>query len=202
MPIATKGAIKNLLPEEVRLGAEIILGNTYHLWLRPGDEIIKRAGGLHKFMNWEKPILTDSGGFQIFSLGARAKNKYGKNGVKLTEKGVYFSDPIDGKKYFMTPEKSIDIQLNIRTDRRFLNRIRARGRTSTNERTSALITRFSWGVMGSLENTSTALAIGPEKAAVSTSARILPVVPGAIERSKSATVQPQVGRTWVISRGA
>ncbi|MCX6764069.1 MAG: tRNA-guanine transglycosylase, partial [Candidatus Moranbacteria bacterium] len=77
LPIATKGAVKNLIPEEVRaIGAEIILGNTYHLWLRPGDELIKKAGGLHKFMDWGGPILTDSGGFQIFSLGARAEKKY------------------------------------------------------------------------------------------------------------------------------
>lgn len=117
MPIATKGAVKNLTPEDLeKIGAEIILGNAYHLWLRPGDELIKKAGGLHKFMNWNKPILTDSGGFQVFSLGAKAIEKYGKNGVKLTEKGVEFSDPTDGKKYFMSPEKSIDIQLNLGSD--------------------------------------------------------------------------------------
>jgi len=117
MPIATKGAVKNLTAEELReIGAEIILGNTYHLWLRPGDELIKKAGGLHKFMNWSGPILTDSGGFQVFSLGAKAEEKYGKNGVKLMEKGVEFSDPIDGDKYFMSPEKSIEIQLNLGSD--------------------------------------------------------------------------------------
>lgn len=117
MPIATKGAVKNLTAEELKsIGAEIVLGNTYHLWLRPGDGLIKRAGGLHKFMNWNDPILTDSGGFQVFSLGAKAEKKYGKNGVKLTEKGVEFSDPIDGEKYFMSPEKSIEIQLNLGAD--------------------------------------------------------------------------------------
>jgi len=117
MPIATKGAVKNLLPQELRqIGAKIVLGNTYHLWLRPGDELIKKAGGLHKFMNWDGPILTDSGGFQVFSLGARAQKNFGKSGVRLTEKGVEFSDPENGKKYFMPPEKSIDIQLNLGSD--------------------------------------------------------------------------------------
>jgi len=117
MPIATKGAVKNLTAGELKeIGAEIILGNTYHLWLRPGDGLIKRAGGLRKFMNWDGPILTDSGGFQIFSLGAKAKSKYGKSGVKITEEGVEFSDPLNGEKYFMPPEKSMDIQLNLGSD--------------------------------------------------------------------------------------
>lgn len=117
MPIATKGAVKNLSPEDLReLGAQIVLGNTYHLWLRPGDELIAKAGGLHQFMNWNGPILTDSGGFQVFSLGARAAKKFGSSGVKLSEKGVEFIDPIDGKKHFMSPEKSIEIQLNLGSD--------------------------------------------------------------------------------------
>lgn len=117
MPIATKGAVKNLTPDDLKdIGAQIVLGNTYHLWLRPGDELIAKAGDLHRFMNWNGPILTDSGGFQVFSLGARAKSKFGKSGVKLTEEGVYFTDPVDGKKYFMSPENSIDIQLNLGSD--------------------------------------------------------------------------------------
>jgi queuine tRNA-ribosyltransferase len=117
MPIATKGAVKNLTPEDLReIGAEIVLGNTYHLWLRPGDELIKKAQGLHKFMNWNGPILTDSGGYQVFSLGERAKDKFGKSGVKMSEEGVEFSDPTDGRKYFMSPEKSIEIQLNLGSD--------------------------------------------------------------------------------------
>lgn len=117
MPIATKGAVKNLTPEDLKkLGAQIVLGNTYHLWLRPGDELIARAGDLHRFMNWNGPILTDSGGYQVFSLGARAKDKYGSSGVKLSEEGVKFKDPIDGKRYFMTPEKSIEIQMNLGSD--------------------------------------------------------------------------------------
>lgn len=117
MPIATKGAVKNLTPEELKkIGAEIVLGNTYHLWLRPGDKLIKKSGDLHRFMNWSGPILTDSGGFQVFSLGERAKKNFGKSGVVLSEKGVEFSDPLNGKKYFMSPEKSIEIQLNLGSD--------------------------------------------------------------------------------------
>lgn len=117
MPIATKGAVKNVSAEDLRsLGAQIVLGNTYHLWLRPGDELIAKAGDLHTFMHWDGPILTDSGGYQVFSLGERAKSKFGKNGVNLSEEGVEFSDPVDGKKYFMSPEKSIDIQLNLGSD--------------------------------------------------------------------------------------
>ncbi|MEK7549949.1 MAG: tRNA guanosine(34) transglycosylase Tgt [Patescibacteria group bacterium] len=117
MPIATKGAVKHLLPEEVgALGASIILGNTYHLWLRPGNELIAKAGGLHKFMDWDGIILTDSGGFQVFSLGARAEQRFGINGVKMTEEGVEFSDPKNGNRYFLSPEISIDIQLDLDSD--------------------------------------------------------------------------------------
>lgn len=117
MPIATKGAVKNITPQELReIGAEIVLGNTYHLWLHPGDKLIKKAGDLHQFMNWDGPILTDSGGFQVFSLGARAKEKYGKSGVKISDDGVQFIDYESGEKYFLTPEKSIEIQLNLGSD--------------------------------------------------------------------------------------
>lgn len=113
MPIATKGAVKSLAPEDLKaLGAQIILGNTYHLWLRPGTEIIKRAGDLHKFMNWPGPILTDSGGYQVFSLGA----KTGAGLVKISDAGAEFRDPVGGKKYFLTPEKSIEIQLALGSD--------------------------------------------------------------------------------------
>jgi queuine tRNA-ribosyltransferase len=117
MPIATKGAVKHLLPDEVRsLGAEIVLGNTYHLLLRPGAELVARAGDLHRFMNWPGPILTDSGGFQVFSLGARAQTRFGVNGVKLTEEGVEFIDPLDGSQHFLSPEKSIETQLALGSD--------------------------------------------------------------------------------------
>ena len=108
MPIATKGAIKTLNYQEVeKLSPDVILGNTYHLMLRPGSEEIKKLGGLHKFMNWEKPILTDSGGFQVFSLSKISK---------ITPDGVEFSSHLDGKKFFMTPEESIQIQMNIGSD--------------------------------------------------------------------------------------
>ncbi len=131
LPIATKGAVKNLTPNELReLGAEIILGNTYHLWLRPGEKLIKKAGNLHRFMNWDGPILTDSGGYQVFSLSGKWKLPpfrsdvrvgapslgQGRGAVELSEKGVEFRDPLDGKKYFMTPEKSIEIQLALGSD--------------------------------------------------------------------------------------
>lgn len=117
MPIATKGSVKNITAEEIKnLGSQVVLGNTYHLWLRPGDELIARAGGLHQFMAWNGPILTDSGGFQVFSLGAKAEKKFGKKGVILSEKEVEFIDPLDGKKYQMSPEKSMEIQLNLGSD--------------------------------------------------------------------------------------
>jgi len=117
MPIATYGAVKNLEVDDIEdLGFEVILSNTYHLWLRPGEKVVKKAGGLHDFMGWKKGILTDSGGFQVFSLGARAKEKFGSSGVKLFEKGVEFTDPFDGQKRFLTPEKAIDIQLDLGSD--------------------------------------------------------------------------------------
>ena len=108
MPVGTQATVKTMTPEELEeLGAEIILGNTYHLHLRPTDELIRDFGGLHKFMNWKKPILTDSGGFQIFSLAQRRK---------LTEEGAYFSSHLDGSKRFISPEKAIQIQNNLGSD--------------------------------------------------------------------------------------
>src|SRR3990167_2681392 len=108
MPIATRAAVKNLSPEEIKnLGAQIVLSNTYHLMLRPGESLIKKAGGLHEFMNWRSPILTDSGGFQVFSLSSHRK---------ITEQGVKFNDPKNGNKYFLTPEKSIKIQQDLGVD--------------------------------------------------------------------------------------
>lgn len=102
MPVGTQATVKTLTPEELeQVGAEIILSNTYHLYMRPGHELVGRAGGLHKFMAWDRPILTDSGGFQVFSLaGIR----------KITPDGVNFSSHIDGSKHFITPERAIDIQ--------------------------------------------------------------------------------------------
>ena len=110
MPVGTKATVKGLSPEEVKeTGARIVLANTYHLWLRPGEDLIKKAGGLHKFMNYDGPILTDSGGFQVFSL---AKNKK----KDITEEGVHFKSHIDGKELFLTPEKSIEIQNKLDSD--------------------------------------------------------------------------------------
>ncbi|MGF6906571.1 tRNA guanosine(34) transglycosylase Tgt [Fusobacterium sp. PH5-44] len=108
MPVGTQATVKAMTPEELLdIGAEIILGNTYHLYLRPNDELIARYGGLHEFMHWNKPILTDSGGFQVFSLGDLRK---------ITEDGVKFSSHIDGSKHFLSPEKSISIQNNLGSD--------------------------------------------------------------------------------------
>lgn len=115
MPIATKGAIKNLSTQDMHeLNAQIILSNTYHLYLQPGEELIKEAGGLHSFMQWEKPILTDSGGYQVFSL---AGNKgQGDNLVKLSEEGVEFQSHLDGSKHFITPESAVQIQTDLGVD--------------------------------------------------------------------------------------
>lgn len=108
MPVGTQATVKGMTPEELEeMGAQIILGNTYHLYLRPGDELVDKFGGLHKFMNWKKPILTDSGGFQVFSLGDLRNIK---------EEGVHFRSHLDGSKHFISPEKSINIQNNLESD--------------------------------------------------------------------------------------
>ena len=108
MPVGTAATVKAMRPEEVKsMGAEIILSNTYHLYLRPGHKIVEEAGGLHKFMNWDRAILTDSGGFQVFSLGALRK---------ITDEGVRFSSHIDGSKHMLTPEYSIEIQNSLGAD--------------------------------------------------------------------------------------
>jgi len=114
MPIATRGAVKGISALEVlNIGYEVVLGNTYHLWLKPGEKFIARAGGLSRLMNWPGLTLTDSGGFQVFSLGARSLKRFGQSKIKISEKGVRFTDPTTGKEYFMSPEKSIDIQLTL-----------------------------------------------------------------------------------------
>ncbi len=108
MPVGTYGTVKAMTPEElVDLGAEIVLGNTFHLMLRPGVDIIAAHGGLHEFMNWRRPILTDSGGFQVFSLESLRK---------ITEEGVRFRSPIDGAEVRLTPEDSMEVQLGLRSD--------------------------------------------------------------------------------------
>jgi queuine tRNA-ribosyltransferase len=108
MPVGTYGSVKAMSPEElVALGAEIVLGNTFHLWLRPGMDVIGKHGGLHRFMGWERPILTDSGGFQVFSLGSLRK---------IDERGVAFASPINGDRLMLTPEESMRIQMALDSD--------------------------------------------------------------------------------------
>ena len=109
MPVGTQATVKSLTPEDLKekVNAEIILSNTYHLYLRPGQDIVKAAGGLHKFMNWDRPILTDSGGFQVFSLGALRK---------ITEAGVEFKSHLDGSKHIFTPESVMKIEEDLGAD--------------------------------------------------------------------------------------
>jgi queuine tRNA-ribosyltransferase len=108
MPVGTYGTVKAMSPAELReVGAEIVLGNTFHLWLRPGLEVIAAHGGLHRFMGWDGPILTDSGGFQVFSLGALRK---------ISEEGVKFASPVNGDRMFLTPEESMRIQRVLNSD--------------------------------------------------------------------------------------
>jgi queuine tRNA-ribosyltransferase len=108
MPVGTYGTVKAMSPLELKeIQSQIILGNTFHLWLRPGNDIVAKFGGLHEFMGWDKPILTDSGGFQVFSLGAMRK---------ITEEGVHFSSPINGDKLFLSPEVSMQIQRVLNSD--------------------------------------------------------------------------------------
>ncbi len=108
MPVGTYGSVKAMSPDELeKIGAQIILGNTFHLWLRPGLDIIRQFGGLHRFIGWDKPILTDSGGFQVFSLGEMRK---------ITEEGVKFASPINGDRLFLSPEISMQIQRVLNSD--------------------------------------------------------------------------------------
>lgn len=108
MPVGTLATVKTMSPEELKeMGAGVILSNTYHLWLRPGDEIVKEAGGLHSFMNWDQPILTDSGGFQVWSLSDMRQ---------IEEEGVHFRNHLNGEKLFLSPEKAIQIQNNLGSD--------------------------------------------------------------------------------------
>jgi queuine tRNA-ribosyltransferase len=108
MPVGTRGTVKALCPEDLRaVGAKIILGNTYHLYLRPGDDMVARRGGLHRFMVWDRPILTDSGGFQVFSLSGLRR---------ISEEGVLFASHIDGSRHLFTPESVVRIQTNLGSD--------------------------------------------------------------------------------------
>ena len=108
MPVGTYGTVKAMTPRELdELGAQIVLGNTFHLWLRPGLDIIGRHGGLHRFMGWQRPILTDSGGFQVFSLGSLRR---------ISEEGVHFASPVNGDRLFLTPEVSMQVQTVLDAD--------------------------------------------------------------------------------------
>ena len=108
MPVGTYGTVKAMSPLELlEIETQILLGNTFHLWLRPGLDVISKHGGLHQFMGWDKPILTDSGGFQVFSLGKLRK---------ITEEGVRFASPINGERLFLTPEISMQIQKVLNSD--------------------------------------------------------------------------------------
>ena len=109
MPVGTAASVKGVHLRELKedIKPDIILGNTYHLYMRPGSEIINQAGGLHRFMNWSDPILTDSGGYQVYSLSQKRK---------ITEEGVTFKSHIDGSKHFFSPEKAIDVQRKIGAD--------------------------------------------------------------------------------------
>ncbi len=108
MPVGTQGTVKGMLPEALQdIGVQIILANTYHLYLRPGHDLVRKLGGLHKFMHWDRPILTDSGGFQVFSLGDLRK---------ITEEGAAFQSHLDGSRHMLTPELSIEIQMALGSD--------------------------------------------------------------------------------------
>ncbi|HHY13553.1 MAG TPA: tRNA-guanine transglycosylase, partial [Thermoanaerobacterales bacterium] len=108
MPVGTQATVKTMTPEELKeVGAQIVLSNTYHLYIRPGHKLIEQVGGLHKFMNWDKPILTDSGGFQVFSLSKLRE---------ITDNGIIFRSHLDGSKHNFTPEKVIDIQNSLGSD--------------------------------------------------------------------------------------
>src|ERR671939_367441 len=108
MPVGTQGAVKGVTHRDLEsLGADILLSNTYHLYLRPGDDLIARRGGLHRFIGWSKPILTDSGGYQVFSLAARRK---------IDEEGAHFRSHLDGSLHLLTPEKATDIQAQLGSD--------------------------------------------------------------------------------------
>ena len=108
MPVGTQGTVKAMLPRDLKeTGCQIVLGNTYHLYLRPGADLIRELGGLHRFMGWDGPILTDSGGYQVFSLGAMRR---------IAEEGAHFQSHLDGSTHLLTPEKVVEIQESLGSD--------------------------------------------------------------------------------------
>jgi queuine tRNA-ribosyltransferase len=144
MPVGTVGSVKSVSPDELNnLGAQIVLSNTYHLYLRPGEKLIKSLGGLHEFMKWPKPILTDSGGYQVFSLGDRSGQK-DHSLVKITEEGIEFSSHLDGSKHLFTPEKVIDIQLDLGVDILMPLDVCPSGRADTNEIRKSVDLTIAW----------------------------------------------------------
>jgi len=147
MPCGTKATVKSLSPYELEaLGCQILLGNTYHLHLRPGSDLILEAGGLHKFMNWKKPILTDSGGFQVFSLKDMVTGEKKKNSLKLTENGVEFYSYIDGSKHIFSPKNVIGIQRNLGSDVMMVIDECADGKSSKDYAISAMQRTHDWAL--------------------------------------------------------
>jgi len=143
MPVGTQGSVKGLSPEEIKaIDYDIILCNTYHLHIRPGEKLINKAGGLHKFMNWDRLILTDSGGFQVFSLGLSKKD--GKSLVKIKDDRVEFRSHLNGEKLIFTPEKVIDIQLDLGSDIIMPLDICPAGKASFEEATKAVELSLDW----------------------------------------------------------
>ncbi len=161
MPVATVGSVKGISPQELKkIDAEIILSNTYHLYLRPGEKQIKKMGGLHNFMKWSSPILTDSGGYQVFSLaknqiknqkpvpsiseGSKIKKNVIKSLVRVTEDGVEFTSHLDGSKHLFTPEKVIDIQLALGVDIMMPLDVCPSGKATTDEIKEAVRLTIAW----------------------------------------------------------
>lgn len=147
MPIATRGSVKTLTSTEIKeLGAEIVLANTYHLYLKPTLSVIKKAGGLHQFMGWRSPILTDSGGFQVFSLKDKNNNQSGL--VKVTEKGVEFRSVYDGSKHLFTPKKVLEIQSALGSDIRMVLDVCSPSNCSREQAKKDLNITLKWAAVG------------------------------------------------------
>ena len=148
MPVGTVGSVKGISPDELmKIGYECVLSNTYHLFLRPGERNIMSLGGLHKFMGWDRAILTDSGGYQVFSLGKRKdniKSNSKQSLVKITPDGVEFTSHLDGSKHFFTPEKVVQIQLDLRVDMIMPLDVCPDGKATKNEINKAVELTIKW----------------------------------------------------------